>query len=755
MVCSGVQPLDRARMRTSARQSSEGRTTQPHPQINERVDAPAKVQGGAQYAADLTRPGMLIGAVLRSSVPHAEILSIDTSAALRLPGVHVVLTAADLPDVRVGRAVRDMPVLARGRVRFIGEKVAAVAADNAEIAEEAAGLIRVEYRELPAVFDPLEAILPDAPLIHDPALIRAWAAPRQVVPEHPNGVTRLGWGAATDEVEAALAAADRVIEHTFRTRPQHQVYIEPHTCLVEVDDDGMVDVWASNKAPFLLATYLGEGLGLARESLRMHLLPLGGDFGGKGSSMDIPLAYFLSRASRRPVRMRMRFTDELTAANPRHAAVVSVRSGVMRDGRIAARLVRSWFNSGAYAAFKPSLDAALPGIQAGSTGPYDIPVLRVESEMVYTNTVPAGHMRNPGEAQTTYALECHTELLARELQMDPVELRRRNATSEPRRGEAGEEIAPRIGELLDRAVSAIGWNEPAPAGVGRGIALAELGTSPGVYSGAMELRQDATVTFATPIIENGAGMLTAFRRLVADELGIPGEAVTVEQSSERFNVDRGVGGSRVTRLTAIVVRLLAEQIRARLAETLGALVEGRRFRCPDGETLTLMDAAARLSESLTAQVTYEATARENMTVHSVQAVEVQVDATTGDVRPLRVVSVHEAGRIINPQAFDGQIEGAIIQGLGYALMEGLVIEDGRVTNVNLHEYKVPTVADVPPLEVIILEPDERLGITPIGEGGVGMAPAVANAISDALGTSAAFDLPITPEAVIDQAKQRR
>jgi CO/xanthine dehydrogenase Mo-binding subunit len=216
-----------------------------------------------------------------------------------------------------------------------------------------------------------------------------------------------------------------------------------------------------------------------------------------------------------------------------------------------------------------------------------------------------------------------------------------------------------------------------------------------------------------------------------------------------------VGGSRVTRLTAIVVQRLAGELRTAVAEAIGATPDGQRFRCPDGTDLSLGEAVARLPRPVDVQVTYEATARDNVTVHSVQAVEVQVDSATGDVRPLRVVSVHEAGRIINQQTFDGQIEGALIPGLGYALMEGLMVEEGRVTNVNLHEYKVPTVADVPPLTVIILPPDERLGITPIGEGGVGMAPAGANPNSNAHGVSVAFDLPITAEAVTQHATQRR
>jgi CO/xanthine dehydrogenase Mo-binding subunit len=710
------------------------------PQLAPRVDAAAKVLGAARYAADLTRPGMLIGKVLRSPIAHGEIASIDTSAALRLPGVRAVLTANDLPtDVRVGRAIRDMPVLARGRVRFIGEKVAAVAADTAEIAEAAVDLIRVEYRELPAVYDPLDAIQPGAPLLHDPADVRAWAAPRQVVPDHPNGVTQLIWGVTADEVERAFAAADHVVEHAFRVPPQHQVYLEPHTCLVEVTDDGSIDIWAANKAPFLLATYLEQGLGLPQDQLRIHPLPLGGDFGGKGSFMDIPLAYYLSRAAKRPIRMRMTFTEEITAANPRHAAVAVVRSGIRRDGRVVGRLFRVYFASGAYAAFKPSPDAALPNIRVGATGPYDIPALRIEAEMVYTNTVPSGHMRNPGEAQTSYALECHTDLLARELGFDPAELRRINATHEPRSTASGDEIAPRIGELLDTAAAAIRLGEPRPTGIGRGIALSEIGTSPGVYSAAMSIGPEGVV-FRTPIIENGAGMLTAFREIVAQELEVPAACVSVEQSTARFTVDRGVGGSRVTRINGILVRQLAERVRQRLVEELG-----------DG--IGAEEAIGRLEATIDEQVTYQATAADNVTVHTVQAAEVAVDPVTGAVRPTHLVSVHEAGRVINRQGYQGQVEGALVQGLGYALMEGLVIDEGRVTNVNLHEYKVPTIADVPPHEVVVLPQDERLGITPIGEGAVGTAPAIANAIADALHSSAAFDLPITPQQVIDHATQ--
>lgn len=722
----------------------------------ERIDGHAKVTGEAQYAADLTRPGMLYGRVLRSPVPHALIRSIDTGDAQSLLGVHAVLVGADLPpDVRVGRNMRDMPVLARGKVRFIGEKVAAVAAESRELADEALGRIRVEYDDLPAVFDPLAAIEPAAPLVHDPADVRAWATPQQVVPEYPNGVSAPAWGASLEEVEQALATADHVFEHTFHTPHQHQVYLEPHACLVEVDPSGVAHIWASNKAPLLLATYLREGLGLERDQLDIHLLPLGGDFGGKGSFMDIPLAYFLARASRRPVKMVMSYADELMAANPRHAATLVVRSGVTGDGRVVARLLRGYFNSGAYAAFKPSTDTTLPGFRRGATGPYDVAVQRNEMHMVYTNCVPAGHMRSPGEAQAAYALECHTDLIAREMGLDPVEFRVRNGSVHPRlddrSGESGS--PPRVREVLEAAASAIGLDQPRSPGVGRGIALVEFSTTPGVYSASLQIEPSGQLTLRTPIIENGAGMLTVFRQIVAEEFGVPIDGVTIEQSIEGIDVDRGVGGSRTTRMAGKLAIALCQRVQQRLADLLGAElglapdavrpVHGG-FAQPDGRVYALGEASSLLHAPLVEQMTFRATARDRGIVFMAQAAEVEVDPETGAVKPRRIVSVHEVGRVVNPMLFQTQIEGGVLQGLGYALMEGLRVEDGRVTTANLHEYKVPTIADLPDVESVLLPPDLSLGLTPVGEGpNAGVAPAITNAVVDVIGAHP-LDIPLDP-----------
>jgi carbon-monoxide dehydrogenase large subunit len=729
-------------------------------ELGARIDGPAKVAGAARYAADLQRPGMLCGRVLRSPVAHARIRSIRTEAASAVPGVHAVLTGRDIPaEVRVGRNMRDMPVLARDKVRFIGEKVVAVAAESLEIADQALKLVEVEFEDLPAVFDPLQAMRPGAPLIHDPATVRAWAMRDQVVPDYPNGAAAPVWGASEEDVRTALAQADLTFEHTFRTLSQHQVYLEPHVCMVELDAAGIAHIWAANKAPLLLATYLREGLGLERNQIEIHMLPLGGDFGGKGSFMDVPLAYFLAKATRRPVKIAMSYVEELTAGNPRHASTVIVQSGVMRDGRIVARWLRGYMNSGAFAAFKPSPDTTLPAFPRGAVGPYHVPVHRSECHMIYTNTVPGGHMRSPGEAQTAYALECHTDLIARAMGMDPIVLRALNGSTTPRNSETGLfklGSPPRIREVLDLASRAIGMDRARPADIGRGLALIEFSTTSGIYSAIMSLAPDGHLTLQTPIIENGAGSLTVFRQIVAEEFNVQVDQVSVVQSIENIEVDRGVGGSRVTRMVGKLAIALAQRLQARLAELLAEefglapaniTFDTGTFRAADGRSWSLAEAASLATDDLVEHMTRAGTPQDRAVVFMAQAAEVHVDRETGEIKPLRLVSVHEVGRVVNPMLFRTQIAGAVMQGFGYALMEGLKVEDGQVTNVNLHEYKIPTMADLPELEIILLPADLSLGLTPIGEGAnAGMAPALVNAVVDVIGAHP-LDIPLDPAVI--------
>jgi CO/xanthine dehydrogenase Mo-binding subunit len=673
--------------------------------------------------------------------------------------VHAVLTAADLPDYRIGRAMRDMPLLAHDKVRFIGEKIAAVAAEDADVAEAACALIDVELEPLPAVFDPLDAIEPGAPMIHDPDLVRAWKTPTQVVAEYPNSVSMPTWGNTVDEVERAFQRCAHVFEHTFHTPNQHQGYLEPHTATVEIDERGIAHFWASNKAPFLLFNYLKDSIGLSREQIEFHMHPLGGDFGGKGSFMDIPLAYFLAKASGRPVKITMSYTEELIAGNPRHACTIVVKSGFNADGVLEARYTRAYFNSGAYAAFKPAPDATLPNIRDGGMGTYEPAVWRVEGHMIYTNTVPCGHMRAPGDAQPYHAQECHMDLCARAMGIDPLELRLRNATTDRRdrfKGGSGGGAPPRAVEVLKMAAEAIDWNRARSSGTGRGIALVGIGNSVGIYSAEIAIERDGTVVLRTPMMENGAGQLTAFRQLTAEEFGVPMDQVRVEQSLENIEFDRGLGGSRITRMTGKIVTILHQKLRKRLTELLASelgvdadeiVAEPGGFRSADGAFHSFVDVIALSPDAIAEVLKYEGTNEDKIEAFAAQAVEVSLDRETGSVRVLRAVTAHEIGRVINPQLHQGQIEGALLQGFGYAMTEGLVLEDGRVINAGLHEYKLPSIADLPPLETYKLPPDLSLGITPIGEGAnCGMSAAIVNAVIDVVGKQ--IEIPIGAEAVL-------
>jgi CO/xanthine dehydrogenase Mo-binding subunit len=308
-----------------------------------RVEGELKVSGQLMYADDLALPGLLYVGVVRSPYPHARIVSVNTEEARKVPGVHLVLTGADVAAIRFGRAVYDVPILAVEKVRFAGEMVVAVAAENPAIAEEAAALVEVEYDPIPAVFDPVEALKPGAPPVHEAPWSYVGAARG---PEAPVNLIGRAVSTAGGDIEAALAASDRVFEHTFSTQPQHHGYLEPHSCTVAVEPSGTVKIWSCNKSPYRLREQLSAVFKIPVENFILHTPAIGGDFGGKGSPMDIPLCLELSRRTGRPVQMTMRYAEELMAAAPRHASVTRVRVGVSRDGRLQAMDV--------HAAYRPS-----------------------------------------------------------------------------------------------------------------------------------------------------------------------------------------------------------------------------------------------------------------------------------------------------------------------------------------------------------------------------------------------------------------
>jgi CO/xanthine dehydrogenase Mo-binding subunit len=737
-----------------------------------RVEGPAKVTGAATYSADIRLPGMIWGKALRSPLAHARIVRIDASAAERLRGVLAVLTANDLPDLLIGRRVYDMPVLAKDRVRFIGEKVAVVVAEDPSLAEEALARIEVEYEELPAVFDAQEAMKPEAPLLH-PQYRLYPHAPTKYFSDLPNVHSHVTW--QLGDIEHGFAAAAQVFEYTFTTHYVHQGYIEPHAAVVAIESDGRAHVWLSNKMPFRTRELLADAVQLPPEQIVVHLIPIGGDFGGKGSLMDLPLCYHLARRTRRPVKMVMTYTEELMAGNPRHPTAIVLRSGVTREGLIVAREAKVIFNSGAYAAFKPTPVVNITGASQAA-GAYGIPNIRIDAYSVYTNCVPAGHMRAPGDPQVSFAVESAMDMMAEALGIDPLEFRRRNLLKDGDRlpgGHAVEHV--KVRETLEAAVRASRWEQPKPRPfVGRGLAAAHRHIGIGDANAQISVEGDGTVTLLTAVPDTGTGSHTVLRQVVAETLALPVEQVRVQvATTDAFEADSGAGGSRVTHVAGQASYQAAEELKALICEAaaqlLGcppsavAVAGGRCVVATNGErTLSFAEvakAALAYERPLRVQKTYRVSEYPHVTAFTAQAVELEVDAETGQMTLLDVVTAHDVGTIINPLGHQGQIDGGLIQGIGFGMIEEMRAEEGRISTLSLGDYKIPNIKDIPPLKTMLVQ--EAVGPVPfqgksIGENSITpITAAIANALYDAVGVRIC-DLPITAEKVYSalQAQQR-
>ncbi|MCH7481800.1 MAG: xanthine dehydrogenase family protein molybdopterin-binding subunit [Chloroflexi bacterium] len=729
-----------------------------------RTDGVEKVTGAAEYAADVRPPGPWLWAkVLRSPLPHARIVRIDATRARRCPGVHVVLTGADVAGRLLGRRIKDAPVLAQDVVRFVGDPVAAVAADDEESAERAAALIVIEYEELPAVFDPLEAVRPGSPLVH-PDVARYEGLPHPL--DGPTNVfVRNEWGRG--DVDAGLAGADVVVENTFTTARMHQAYMEPNSCLVWIDPEERVQVWASSKIPHTARSHAAYAIGVPPERIRLLPVTIGGDFGGKGQARNVPLCYFLAKASGRPVRMVSDYTEEFMASNPRHPAVLRVRTGVMRDGTIVAHEVDIVFDSGAYGGFIPG--GFLPGARS-ATGPYRIPNARITASHVYTNSVPGGYMRGPGRIQAVFSIESQMDCVAEAIGMDPIELRAKNLVRDGDETGVGERFHHVRGvETLEAAASAAAYGAPKAPHVGRGIALTKQEAGGGVAHASVALGPDGSVVLGTPIFEQGTGTYTLLRQVVAEVLGLAPERVRVEVwDTDAVESDSGISGDRGARLGTQAAYGAAEAAGREAcklaAELLGWPEERLRIRGDDvvrddtGDAQPWAALLARTGEPAVGAADVEDDVDAGLTAFTVQIAEVAVDVETGRVRLLRLTSAHDTGRIVNPQGHQGQIDGGVVQGVGYGMMEELRSEGGRVLDVSFADYKVPTVADIPELTTVLLEPGTGFGplnVKSIGETGNGpTAAAIANAVFDAVGVRVR-DLPVTAERVHRALKEVR
>jgi carbon-monoxide dehydrogenase large subunit len=730
-----------------------------------RADGSDKVRGQSVYAADVKIPGLLWAKILRSPHPHARIRRVDISKAENVRGVRAIITGEDVKGRLIGKQIRDMPVLCWDTVRFAGDRVAAVAAETVDAAEEALNLIEVDYEPLPAVFDPLEAMSLSAPKIHENVGDYDGAPKNLLATDLRNGLTRLAW--KKGDVEAGFRDADLVMEHTFQIPARHQGYLEPHAATVAIDPDGRIQVWASVKNPFGVRSQLAKCLSVGEERIRMNPVNVGGEFGGKGDGVDLPVLYFLAQKTACPVKIVMSYAEELSASNPAHPTVITIRSGVKRDGRIVARKIRAAHASGGYGALKSNSSLATWHYAGGQ---YRIDHADIEFLQIYTNTVPGGYYRSPGAVATAFAVDCHTDIVAKELGMDPSEFRLKNFLGEGEADAVGHELrSVRFREVLQGALDAAGWKKPKKRNHGRGIALSGRHISGGDTGVVLSADVDGGFSIISPSIDQGSGTHTILRQLVADQMKVPIEQVrVVVGDTDTAPRDSGMRASRMTYVAGNAIMQACEKLRRRLLDQAARVLEcqvdeiefdkGRfSLRQDPGQQVALRRLVAQATERLEVMVYEDYPYPEDISYICAQVAEVEVDPDTGAVRVHRVVSAHDVGTIINPVTHQGQIDGATIMGMGQGIMEELVMDGGKVTNSNLGDYKLPSVKDIPELKTVLVKTTGGVGpldSKPIGEfANNGPPAAIANAIADAVGVRL-FELPVKAEKIYQALKRR-
>lgn len=722
----------------------------------QRLEGPEKVTGSAIYASDVVLPGMVWAKVLRSPISYGRIKRIDTRKALALPGVHAVVTGEDVKGLLIGRKIYDMPILADGVVRFIGEKVAAVAAESEAVAEEAVDLIEVEYEEIEPLLDPLEAMQPTAALLHPE--VKSYRGLLHPIEIASNVFVDMTW--KKGDLETGFRESDILVENTFTTKPVHQAYIEPHSCVVQANDSSGAEVWACSKVPFALREQVATSLGKTVDKFVVHPCYIGGCFGGKGDFMDVPACYVLSLKSGRPVKMVMDYSEEFVAGNPRHAAIVKVKTGVTRDGRLLAQQMEYVFDSGAYGAFKPQGYLVGPKEAAG---PYNIPNVFIRERIVYTNKIPCGHMRAPGDPQGFFANESQMDLVAQKLGMDPVLFRKKNLMHAGDLSPIGHKI-PHIksDEILQKAIEVSGYRKPKRKFTGRGLALAQWQPLGGEGHARVTLDEGGEITVATAMLDQGAGTYTAMRQVAAEALRVPLSCVRVEiLDTSRVGPDTGVGASRATRIFGNATLAAAVQVKESLLEAASEIFgEAKESLTLTGDGAIRTDASKqvtygkiirKIGSPISRQGSYKNFDAGPEAAMCVQVAEVEVDSETGQVRLRQFTTAHSTGTVINPLMHQGQIDGGVVMGTGYALMEGMTIEAGKVVTTHFGENKIPTIRDIPALKTAVLE--EPVGNGPFGAMSIGEPPlvpvaaAIANAVHDAIGVRI-YDLPITAEKVL-------
>ncbi|MBX6375909.1 MAG: xanthine dehydrogenase family protein molybdopterin-binding subunit [Acetobacteraceae bacterium] len=726
-----------------------------------RPDGVDKVTGRAAYAADGAMPGMIWGKILRSPHPHARIKSINTAKAEALPGVKAVMTGKDLVEFPVETPVplgiQDMRwmsrnIMARDKVLFPGHPVAAVAATSQRIAEEACKLIEVEYEVLPWVIDVEDAIKPDAPILHD--FIKFEGKPSNIAGklEHKLG-----------DVEAGFAAADVIIERSFRTKPVHQGYIEPHACVVSVSSDGKATIWSSSQGQFMVRAMCAYLTGIPQSDIRAIPAEIGGGFGGKTIIYLEPVALVLARKSGRPVKMQMTREEVFRATGPTSGSFSTVKIGATKDGKIVAAKGTFYLQAGAFPG------SPIRGAAGCSFAPYDIPNVHSVGYDVVSNRSKVAAYRAPGAPIGAYAVECVLDELAEALKMDPLELRLKNAAKEGTKAAYGATY-PRIGyeETVRAAMEHPHYRAPLGPNQGRGVASGFWFNAGGESSAQVNITEDGNVVVITGHPDIG-GSRASIANITAELLGIDYRRVNVLiGDTSTIGFSNLTGGSRVTFASAMVVTQSTEKVITQLRERAAKIwgIDPEAVKWENGEArpagdnagkfppLSLAEIAAKASQTggpIGAGVQLNTTGAEGG--FGTHICDVEVDPQTGIVRVVRYTVIQDVGRAIHPSYVEGQMQGGAVQGIGWALSEEYVYDrNGKVDNAGFLDYRMPVCSDVPMVDTVIIEvpnPKHPQGVRGVGE--VPIVPplaAVSNAVYRATGRRF-YSLPMSPPRVLE------
>jgi CO/xanthine dehydrogenase Mo-binding subunit len=751
-----------------------------------KIDGAEKTTGAADYIDDMPLPGMLYGALAFSDYAHARILSYDTSEALKLPGVKAVITGEDFEAVLGGIFLKDEPPIAMGKVRYLGEPVAAVAATDLKTARLAAQLINVEYEALPNILSIDEALDPASTPIHENL-----ADYFRLKPSSFEG--NVLWKASITEgdVDEAWSECDVIVEGEFQTQAQHHLYMEPCGALAQPEQNGRLTLWSSCQSVFIVQQKVADYLNIPMSKIRALVPHVGGGFGGKGGLHIQTLVAKLALVCGRPVKLTLSRTEDFEIVRSRHPVRVHMKTGALKDGTLVARELDIVLDGGAYADESP---AVLNWAVFVGRGPYNIPNVRSQGQLVYTNKLRAGPYRGFGNPQVTLAGESQIDEIAEKIGMDGIKLRQKNGSKTGDSWIGGQKIeACGFDECMTKIVQATqGVSEQSKnashANKRRGIGYSALTHMCGIQSTSAEvhLRADGSVAVVTGVVDIGQGSNTILSQIVADALAISVDKVSfAAPDTDSSPYSWKTAASRTTYMSGRSVLAAAEEVREHIFKHASEMMEcgihdlelreggivgvkgtqegqlsfpqiaGRamaRVGGPIAGSDTLVYDGPTLDPK---RASVDGFAFTNVGIYTfgMQAVEVEVDTDTGEVKVLRVWSAHDVGRAINPLMVEGQIHGGVVQGLGLTLTEEMVWgENGNLVNPTLMDYKIPGILDVPDfIESIIIETAEPSG--PYGAKGVGenslcgIPAAVANAIADATGARLR-SLPFTSERVL-------